>query len=165
MFTKEGKLFGKISIIDIIVVLAIAILAFGVYVKFIAPPETRVAKQQPTFEYTVEVKEVQMGTVNALKKLGSVRPDITKVSMGEITEVTYAPAIRSQVLSDGTIENLEVPDRYTATIKIVGKGKLHKNGTVYSPDNEAKFLGNMLYFHTKYIKTSGKIMDIKQLDK
>ena len=31
---KNGKLFGKISIIDIIVVVCIVVLAFGLYAKF-----------------------------------------------------------------------------------------------------------------------------------
>ena len=33
-FAKDGKLFGKISIIDIIVVLCVIVLAFGIYAKF-----------------------------------------------------------------------------------------------------------------------------------
>lgn len=161
MINKEGKLFGKISIIDIIVVLAIAVLAFGVYTRFIAPSETEIAQQYKTVEYTVEIKEVRMGTVKALKKMGDAYVSSTDVPIGKITEVTYTGAKRPQTLSDATVEVLNVPNRYTAKVKIVGKAKVHQNGAIYTDDNQAKFLGGLMYIDTKYLRTSGTILDMK----
>ena len=34
IINKEGKLFGKISVVDILVVVLLVVAAFGVYTKF-----------------------------------------------------------------------------------------------------------------------------------
>ena len=56
-FAKDGKLFGKISIIDIIVVLCVIVLAFGIYAKFTSNSDAVSSSEKAKIEYVYKVKE------------------------------------------------------------------------------------------------------------
>ena len=78
MFINEkGKLFGKISIIDIVVVIGIAIAVWGLYAKYTAPAAKEIATEDQTIEYTVKVKGVRQGTVDALTRSKAVTNSLT----------------------------------------------------------------------------------------
>lgn len=158
---KEGKLFGKISIIDIVVVLAIAVLAFGLYVRF-GGEETRVSTQKQQIEYTLLVKGVRIGTVEALQQLGPVTNVSTKEYAGDITEVTYEDAIDARVLANGKVVATPLPQRYTATVKIRVDGSVNQSG-YYTSTNQSINIGSTLYFTSKYANTSGVIVDVKEV--
>ena len=83
MLDKRGKLFGKISIIDIFVIILIAALALGIYSRFAVKSASVETTAQP-LEYTMKVSNVRIGTVNALKDyMGPVYDDTTKEYLGE----------------------------------------------------------------------------------
>ena len=158
---KEGKLFGKISIIDIVVVLAIAVLAFGLYLRFGAE-ETKVATQKQQIEYTLLVKGVRIGTVEALQKLGPVTNVSTKEYAGDITEVTYEAAIDTRELANGRIVETPLPERYNATVKILVDGSVNNSG-YYTSTNQSINIGSTLYFTSKFANTSGMIVDVREV--
>lgn len=158
---KKGKLFGKISIIDIVVVLAVAILAFGLYVRF-GGDEAKVSTQKQQIEYTVLVKGVRMGTVEALQEMGPITNATTKEAAGEITEVTFDAAFDSRELADGTIVETPLPERYTATVKIRVDGSVNNSG-YYTSTNQPINIGSTLFFTSKFANTSGVIIDVKEV--
>ncbi len=158
---KEGKLFGKISIVDIVVVLAIAVLAFGLYVRF-GGEETKVSTQKMQIEYTLSVKGVRLGTVEALQQLGPVTNLSTKEYIGDIVEVTYEDAVDTRELANGRIVVTPLPERYTATVKIKVDGNVNNSG-YYTSTNQSINIGSTLYFTSKYANTSGTIVDVKEV--
>ena len=89
-FAKDGKLFGKISIIDIIVVLCVIVLAFGIYAKFTSNSDAVSSSEKAKIEYVYKVKGVRDFTIDAFKKGGPVYDQDTKEYMGEVTGVRSA---------------------------------------------------------------------------
>ena len=67
-FAKDGKLFGKISIIDIIVVLCVIVLAFGIYAKFTSNSDAVSSSEKAKIEYVYKVKELGILRLTRLKK-------------------------------------------------------------------------------------------------
>lgn len=162
MINKEGKLFGKISIIDIVVILAIVVAAFGVYSRFFVGNE-KVETAASHIEYTMKVKEVRMGTVDALKNyMGGITSDSTKEYMGEIVDVTYSEATKSVELANGTITETTLPERYDVIVTVRVDGKINDSG-YYTATNQALTAGSNHVFCSKAAKTTGTILDVYEV--
>ena len=162
IINKDGKLFGKISIIDIIVIIAIVVGAFGFYVRFFVS-EKKVETTASNIEYTMEIKEVRIGTVNALKNYrGPVTDTSTKEYLGDIVDVTYTNSTKAVDTVNGTMKVSAVPDRYDVLVTVRFDGKINNSG-FYTANNQALSAGSSYLFTSKAAKTTGKIVDIYEI--
>lgn len=158
---KDGKLFGKISIIDIIVVLAIIVAAFGIYNRF-SSANAKVATVTQQIEYTLSVKDVRLGTVEALQNKSPIYDATTKEYLGEITDVSYTNAISAKTMQNGEIKNLEIPEKYDVTVTVKVDGKVNNSG-YYTANNIMLTAGSKHVIYSKYAKTTGEIMSIHEV--
>lgn len=162
MINKDGKLFGKISIIDILVVLAIAVLALGVYSRFFTGNE-KVETASSRIEYTMKIKEIRLGTVNALADFkGPITSDTTKEYMGDIVDVTYTNAVKGVELDNGKMKESEIPERYDVTVTVQVDGNVNQSG-YYTATNQVLTAGSNHVFSSKAAKTTGTIMDVYEI--
>lgn len=159
LINKEGKLFGKISIIDILVVVLIVVGTLGIYSRFfVAGPKVETATSR--IEYTMKIREVRMGTVKALQDFkGPVTDTTTKEYLGEIVDVTYTDSIKAVELSNGNLKASVLPERYDATVTIQVDGKVNDLG-YYTSNNLALTAGSSYVFTSKAAKTTGTIMNV-----
>ncbi len=156
---KDGKLFGKISIIDIFVIILIAALALGIYSRF-AVSDASVATQSQPLEYTMKVSNVRLGTVNALKDyMGPIYDDTTKEYLGEITDVTYEVAKVDVTLANGQFKADNSPDRYNVLLTVRVDGNVNDRG-YYTANNLNIGAGSNFIFSSKAAITTGVVQDI-----
>lgn len=163
IINKEGKLFGKISIVDILVVIFIAVAAFGIYTKFFTENE-RVTVADETIEYQFSVKGVREGTFEGLSKLGPVYDTTTKEYMGEIVGVEKAQTKAERVMGDGSVINAEIPERLDLTVTVRVDGSSNNSG-YYTKNNLLLCVGSKFVIGSKYVKTTGEICSIKDTKK
>ncbi|MBQ2932622.1 MAG: DUF4330 domain-containing protein [Clostridia bacterium] len=162
MLSKDGKMFGKISIIDIAVVLAIVVAAFGVYTRFFVGNE-KVETASSHIEYTMRVSEVRQGTVDALKDfMGPVNDFTTKEYMGEIVKVEFEEAVDAGETASGQLRESVVPERYDAVLTVRVDGKINSSG-YYNANNQAIASGGTLIFNSKAAKTTGVIEEVYEV--
>ena len=162
LINKEGKLFGKISIIDIFVILAILVGAFGFYTRFFVS-EKKVETAASHIEYTMKVKEVRIGTVNALKNyMGPVTDTTTKEYLGDIVNVAYTDSSKAVETTNGKMNASLVPERYDVTLTVRVDGKINASG-FYTANNQALAAGSSYVFTTKAAKTTGTITDVYEI--
>lgn len=161
LINKEGKLFGKVSIIDIFVVIVIVIAAFGVYTRFFTVNE-KVTVTQQQIEYRLKVTKVRQGTVDALSKLGPVYDSTTKEYMGELVAVETEDCYEEQKLADGTLSNSKIPDRMNVIITVRVNGSTSSTG-YYTSDNKYLAAGSGFVIATKYAETTGEIISINEI--
>lgn len=159
---KEGKLFGKISIIDIIVVLAIALGGFGVYMRFMKPNE-KVATSSSTIEYTFRIAGVRKGTVDALSHFSPIYSCETKEYLGEIVAMDYDGATDNKIMANGEIKALAVPDRYDVLLTVRVDGNINASG-YYTATNQAIYAGASHTFNSKYAQTTGRITEVHEAE-
>ncbi|MBE7032309.1 MAG: DUF4330 domain-containing protein [Ruminococcaceae bacterium] len=163
IINKEGKLFGKISIIDILVVIAIVIAALGIYSRFfVAGPKVETASSR--IEYTMKIREVRIGTVEALNNFkGPVTDTSTKEYLGEIVDVTYTDSVKAVELSNGKLKASVLPERYDITVTVQVDGKVNDSG-YYTANNLAITAGSSYVFTSKAAKTTGTIIDVYEVE-
>ncbi len=157
---KDGKIFGKINIIDLLLILLLVVLALGIFVR-VSGTRAKQIKNAGSFEYVIKIDDIRDCTLKALEKKGGVYNEKDNVQIGEITNVTSEPCKKEGVKSNGTRVFAERPDRFTAyvTIKAIGKCV---DGTYYDAAENEIGAGRGHRVATKYAATSGEIISVKQ---
>lgn len=158
---KEGKLFGKINIIDILVVLALLVAAFGIYTRFFVSNE-KVATASKHIEYTMKVEGVRRGTVDALQNYSPISNAATGAGVGEIINVTYTDATKNVEALNGSMRLSKLPERYDVYVTVRVDGNVNPSG-YYTASNEAISAGSKYVFMSKYAKTTGTVTEIKEI--
>lgn len=156
---KDGKVFGKINILDFFVLLVIVLLVIGAILKFGKFNNKTDESSTQTIEYKIEVKSIREFTINALASGDTVYDYQTGVNIGKITNVEKKPAETYDVAENGEIMKVYNPYRYDIVITIETPGDASKDAYYANKTIELK-LDSEKKIETKYAKTTGKIMEI-----
>lgn len=163
MFLDErGRLFGKISIIDIGVLLLIVVLLGGAYYKFFMADKDNNAAKFDTLEYKVLVEEVRQQSIDAIEIGADIYDVKTDTPMGKIVNKETLPATEQLTKADGTVVIAEKPGKFNVivTIQVPGietKYGFRANGRM---DLNREF---QQVLDTRMIVMETKIVDVKNL--
>ena len=159
---KNGKLFGKISIIDIIVVVVLILCLVGAYMRFGGRAAQIVSKSTP-IDYTVEIKGVRAFTVDGLKKMGACSDQKTKKYVGDIVEVVESPAQGVLQMADGSFLKAPVPERFDVLVTIRTDGKMDDR-TFFNNQNSEITAGSYYEVISAWVHSSGEIKYVKAVE-
>lgn len=160
IINKEGKLFGKISIVDIAVVLIIAVLAIGIYSRFFGQSKVVVSSGQE-IECTFLIRNVRSYTVDALKKGGNVYDKTSKELIGEITDVRQEDGMYNVNKIDGSFVQATPEDRYNVYLTVEFTGKAGESG-YYTAANKFLGIGTTANMTTKYSEFGATVYAINE---
>lgn len=159
---KNGKIAGKISIIDIfVVVLVIAVIA-GIAVRYGSKITTAVRSSEK-FEYTMRIESVRKYTVDALNRKGRITDKKSEKDLGNIIDVRYEPASLQSTTADGRVIRPELPDRYTCYVTIQAVGRESDDNYILDDSTELS-VGRTVDIYSKYVKTTGIIESVKVIE-
>ena len=153
---KNGKIGGKISIIDVFAIIIVVVAVLGISIRYFSSP-SKSARERVKLSYVVEIEGVRKYTVDAMCKKGIVVDAKQKCKIGEITDVTYEPQTIEQFDADGNILYPEVPNKYTIRITVLSEGKESENG-YYVGNDTVLSVGSTISLATKYANSSGKVL-------
>ena len=162
MIDNNGKLFGKINILDLFVILLIvAALLFGV-VKFSSSMHSDYISGNDTINYTFKVKAIRIGSVNAFNVGDTIYDRQTNESVGVIKKIRHEQAYEYINLADGTIsEPREIPDKYDVYLEMECPGKISSKGFFLNGNKQVTNMST-LGIYTKFINCSAQIYKIGQ---
>lgn len=160
---KKGKLFGKISIIDIFVLLVLLGLAGGVYYKFFMIDKEHNAAKFDTIEYKILVRAVRQQSVDAIEEGADIYHVKTDTYMGKIVKKEVLPATEQLTKADGTMVIAQKPGRFNVLVTIQVPGVeteygFRANGKLDLNRESQEVLD------TRMIILETKIVDVKNLN-
>lgn len=161
IINKDGKIFGKISIVDIVVLLVIVLLAVGLVSKFGGKTSLNISEGEK-MQCTLLVKNVRMFSVEALQKGGEVYDKTTKEYIGDIKEVTYTEGESTVNMADGTFSVVPVEGKYNAYVTVEFEGKTSDKG-YYTAANKQIGTGATIVFNSKFAQCESVVFDVKTL--
>lgn len=158
---RNGRLFGKISVIDVIVLLVVAVMAVALYLKTNTMTHTSTALPDDTITYQVMAYGVP-SYVEGLIREGDRMFDEdngTVGSLGEVIAVEYFPGARPATFADGTAGMAPVENGVNVLLTIQGKGLI--SGDSYAL-NRIYNLGvnSARNFCTEYVRFTGTVVSI-----
>ena len=160
LIDEKGRLFGKINVIDLCVVLVLVLAVAGFFVKNASFDKAE--KTTAPITYTLKVKAVRMQTVNELiaTKGKEIRTPKLNELLGTIEEVTYTDAHDFVVDKNGSYVTSIQPDKYDVTVIVTTNGSETPKG-IYTEGGKQLFIGEGVGIDTGNAETSGEIMNIK----
>ncbi len=159
MLKQEGKLFGKISIIDLLAVIALVVLIAGLVFRFSGNQAVTVETGRP-MECVLRVEGIRQDTVNALEKGGAVYEIDTKEYIGEIVAVTQEPHTTLLEMANGERKRVEVEERYDALVTVSFTGNVSEEG-YYTDSNRQMSVGGQLGMNAKFAQCWGNILEVR----
>ena len=165
LLDEKGRLFGKISVVDIGVLLLIFALLGGIYYRYFAVDKNNSAAKFDTLEYTVVLAEgVRQQSVDAIEIGANIYDAKTDTPMGKIVSKEVIPAVEQLTKADGTIVMAEKPERFNVRITIQVPG----NETKYGFRANGRIDINREYpqvLDTQKIVMETKVVDVKNLSR
>ena len=119
---KDGKIFGKINIVDFFVLLVVVLLVLGAIIKFGKFNNKTEESSNEIIEYKIEVKSIRDFTVKAFESGDIVYDSQTGVNIGKITNVESVPAETYEIMENGKTELVNNTYRYDMTLTIETPG-------------------------------------------
>ena len=158
---KDGKIAGKINIIDLLVIIAVIVAVAGVIFR-VATLNDKNTSGTVSFEYVVKVEGVREFTVQGLEKGGEIFSSDDKL-VGEIENVTVEPAEYDLITLDGKRKMIERSDRYTAYVTVKANGVM-RGGRFCDAVETPLGVGSDYKVASKYVSTNGKVISLKGIE-
>lgn len=160
---EKCKLFGKINIIDLLVVVAILVLIFASIIKFENVSEQMTSDK--TIEYTVEVVGIRQPSVDAIKKkLEGITEIETEKELGNVVDVKVTPTKELVHLNDGSYKEVELVNKYTALLTIEVSGTETKDN-YYTSTGKKLIVGESISLYNDYVVSYGNVKSVKVIEK
>lgn len=157
---EKGRLFGKINLLDLVVILVILAVVGRFGYKAFKKGEVNAAGTDKTVEITVRLSNVTEATVNALQINDEVYDSKSNTLMGKVTEVRQQPAIVVSTGSDGRLYEHESKTALDVFLTIAGPGRVSPNSVTMN-SLEVR-IGGTNDLKTAIWKGSGPVVDIKR---
>lgn len=124
---RNGRLFGKVSIIDVLVVLVVVVMAIALYMKNNTLEASKTGESSNTsITFTVEAENIPLNVVQAIQ-VGDKVYDKDRSSggtIGEIIAVEEIEAGKVEKLDNGTYVRLTNENARNLRITIQGSGSV-----------------------------------------
>lgn len=159
LFDKNGRLFGKISVIDILVIVIVIVLGFAVYSRFFTKETTAVATVNDNFEYQICVKGVRQLTADALRVGDRLYDSEHDTYLGTITAVEVKDSYGEYATLDGEYVVAPIENRVDVILTLSAEG-LVSAGRYYASRTYELGVNSSLTFYTKYCCTTGYVWSV-----
>ena len=138
ILSSKGKFFNKVNIIDILIILVIIVAIIGAYFRFNGK-NVVTENETTTFCYSIVIREIREENKNLLVKSQSEQTSFIldgKISstMGKLVDIKVSDTEKIVEISDGTLVNTSVPEKYDVTLVLEVDGYESDSG-YYTPEN------------------------------
>lgn len=159
LIDSKGKVFGKINIIDLGIIIAVAVLVCMTIIKF--DKADRYMTSDKTIEYTVKIKGIRQVSVDALEaELEGIKEYDTKKELGDITDIKVTPSKELVRLADGTYTTVELDDLYDAFLTLQVKGT-ETEDNYYTATGKKLIVGETITMNNDHVTSNGVVKSVK----
>jgi hypothetical protein len=161
LFDKKGKLFGKISIVDILIVVLIIAVIGGVYYKFGRSGTVTAFTKTDNVQVSFYSESIPKYIVESIKAGDVAKDRVQTIVIGKVVDVKVGPDLQYEPNSEGKVTLSSRPDYCSVTVVVEGQGIYASSGATFGgveyyinkPATEMRF-GNSFFY--------AKISDIKK---
>ncbi|MBR4098437.1 MAG: DUF4330 domain-containing protein [Clostridium sp.] len=158
---KNGRLFGKISVIDVVVIAVVAALATALYMKnnTLEHTSTSVSNDVITYQVLVNGARTYVGDVIQCGDQLFDPERSTGGSLGTIVDIQRLEGTKLAEFNDGTVAMAPVEDGENILLTVEGSGMI-SNGRVLLNRIYDLGVNSSRTFCTKYAQFTATVIDI-----
>ncbi|PKM54376.1 conserved protein of unknown function [Petrocella atlantisensis] len=160
LITREGKLFNKIHIFDLLFLMLLIVVLLGAISKFSGKNIINLTTntENVMVEFTVETYPFQEDYFASIK-VGDKLAEDKKYINGTVTDVQIIDNILA--LPDNNGQMVTESDPYKKKALVTSRVEMSYKDPVYKMGKEEMVVGNIFYFTTEKVKLSSVIVDFK----
>ncbi|MCL2420517.1 MAG: DUF4330 domain-containing protein [Defluviitaleaceae bacterium] len=128
MIDEKGRLFGKVSLIDIFVVLAVVVLVVGFVYNRTSQHVRQIIMADTPMTVTFLVEGVRDFSLDAVEEGDIFFRQHERVPLGTVSSVVTGPAYDIVIQTDGTAAYVPVEDRFNMYITLDAVGSITATG-------------------------------------
>lgn len=153
LIDKRGRLFGKINILDFLIILFAAAVVFGAYTFFSGDSSEKVS-QSSKLEYDFEITNVNQDFVDAINEGDPIRDSTRGNFMGRVISKSSRKAtMLNEDLINGRYVIAEVPNAYDVVITIEAAATITPTNVIV--DGQEIKVGKKFYIKGKGYANQG----------
>lgn len=162
MIDNKGKLFGKISIVDLLIVLLVVVAIGATVFKFGFSAHKDVNEAGSKIEYVVKVEGVRDFTVDSIKEGAELYDDESDAFIGTVKGIEVKESMDYALKNDGTTVYTSKPDRYDVYLTVESDARI-LNGAYFA--NGTKEIGAFSGFkvYSEYFSFDIEVQSVKEL--
>lgn len=160
---RQGRLFGVISIIDILVIIVVALLATGIYIRYFSLSKTAIGQESAPITYKMIIDDVRDYTVNSLRVGDTLYNKTASEAIGTITDISVKEAAVWSGTVDGTQKKGIIEGKYDVTLTVEASGVVSE-GRYYVSRTTELGANQKNEYVTRYCSITGTVIEINQRD-
>jgi hypothetical protein len=125
---KQGRLFGKVSAIDLVLLLAVIGLAAGLGYRRLSPKAVAIVAANTKFYVTLSVEKIRDFSLEAVEVGDVIYEQYGQQPFGTVVAVRSEQSQDVMKKTDGTILVVPMEERYNMYIVVEAKGSISDNG-------------------------------------
>ena len=157
---QNGRLFGRISVIDVgVLVLALVLVAaFATKDKF--TPVAAIASPMQDVSYALTITNMPEGRLESLREGDTLYDTETKYALGKVASVEAEECTISMLKADGTYVMAPIEGRYNVTVHVNAKAMVDERQHIYVNRTNQIAVGLTLDLYTRSALFGGVITEI-----
>lgn len=161
LIDENGRLFGRISVIDVAVIVLAAVLAIALHTKGSTMPIASAADPMETIRYEVYITNMPDGRLESLRVGDTLYDSSTGYAVGTIADVQAEDCAISMLKADGTYVVAPIEGRYNVTLTVDAKARIDERQHVYIDRSTQVAVGLSLDLRTKASQFGGTILGLE----
>lgn len=157
---ENGKLFGKISIVDIGIIL---LVIFGIVAVAYKLNITDAAKKETvTVRYTICAEGLRQQSVDAISQASENIIDAENDdALGTIVDIKKENAVQIVAMADGTFKVAEHPEKFDLYVTLEVDGTISADGTVHTASGKKIMYGDTIGINNGYSQMFGTVENVE----
>ncbi|MCL2379115.1 MAG: DUF4330 domain-containing protein [Defluviitaleaceae bacterium] len=153
MIDNQGKIRGRVSIIDIILILVVVTLAVGFLYRRATPHITEILRADTPFYVTFEVNRIRSIIAEDTVIIGDrvFRQHAARQALGTIVAVDRVPATDVMQRADGTALLAPMEGRYSLRITIEASGNIGDAGFIVNGNDHLATGSEVAIINNRFI--------------
>ena len=164
MVDNQGKIRGRVSIIDILIVVVLLALVAGFVYRRATPHIMDIIRSDTPFYVTFEINRIRSIIAEDAVNIGDkvFRQHATQMPLGTIVDVERLPATEVMIRRDGTALLATMEGRYSLRITIQATGSITDSGFFVNgndhlaPNIEVALINNQFVFPISWVYYIGE---------
>ena len=162
MIDNQGKIRGRISIIDIVIILVVVALVIGFVYRQASPHIGEILRADETVYVTFEVNRIRSVIAEDSVVVGDMvfRQHAARQALGTIVAIENLPATEVMQRADGTAVLATMEDRYSLRITIEATGTINNSGFFANGNEHLAPGGEVALINSRFIFPLARVYSI-----
>ena len=157
---ENGRLFGRISVIDVGVLLLAVVLVAAIVTKDEVTPIAVIAAPMQDVSYAITITNMPQGRLESLREGDTLYDAETKYALGKVASVEAEDCTISMLKADGTYVMAPIEGRYNVIVHVDAKAMVDERRHIYVNRTSQIAVGLSLDLYTRSVLFGGVITEI-----